>query len=67
MHPTLSSQAVRPPVRAPQVPANCLDSFCEWNFWRFDLGVPVGDGEKRIEYSVQGEGGAFYVAGAWRA
>ncbi|KIY97421.1 hypothetical protein MNEG_10542 [Monoraphidium neglectum] len=45
------------------VPANCLDSFCEWNFWRFDLGVPVGDGEKRIEYSVQGEGGAFYVAG----
>jgi hypothetical protein len=51
---------------APKVEANCIDSWCDWNFWRFDVAIPVGIGEKRIDYSVSGQPGqmaSFFIAG----
>ncbi|KAI8466328.1 MAG: hypothetical protein J3K34DRAFT_485023 [Monoraphidium minutum] len=53
-----------------KVPGSCLDTYSEWNFWRFDLEVPMGDKQKRVDYEVEGapQGGSFYVAGrdqAW--
>jgi hypothetical protein len=32
-----------------------LDTFCDWNFWRFDLAIPVVAAERRVEYRLEGE------------
>lgn len=43
-----------------------LDSYDSWNFWRFDLEIPVDEGPKVIEYSVDVDPGrtySFHMAG----
>jgi hypothetical protein len=51
--------APAPPAGAPEDSATvfpvCLDTFCEWNFWRFDLAIPVDSAERRVEYRIEGE------------
>jgi hypothetical protein len=31
-----------------------LDEWCGWRFWRFELRVPVADGEREIRYEISG-------------
>lgn len=49
-----------------QVAAKCLDSYGEWNFWRFDLTLPVSESEARVDYEVSGlpaTRSSFFIAG----
>jgi hypothetical protein len=32
------------------IPASCLDSFQDWDFWRCDLGVTLGAVERQLVY-----------------
>jgi len=57
--PAAAAPGAPPPAGAPVDGATvypiCLDTFCEWNFWRFDLAIPVDSAERRVEYRVEGE------------
>lgn len=55
------------PISNLQVSPKCLDSWSEWNFWRFDLTIPVSEKEMRVDYSVDAQTlpeCSFYIAGA---
>jgi hypothetical protein len=48
------------------VAGQCLDVFCEWNFWRFVLVIPVEAQEQVVQYWIDnntGDAATFYVAG----
>jgi hypothetical protein len=47
-----------------EVDAEHLDSFHEWNVWRFELRVPVEDCEQVVSYSVGDRNNRFHIPGA---
>ena len=47
--------------------ATFLDNFCEWNFWRFELSIPVAEDQQTVEYWINGDkqtANTFYLPGA---
>jgi len=46
--------------------ATFLDNFCEWNFWRFELSIPVAEDQQTVEYWINGDkqtANTFYLPG----
>jgi hypothetical protein len=48
------------------LPGEHLDTWAEWNFWRFELVIPMSSQQQSIRYWVNSntaDAATFYVAG----
>jgi hypothetical protein len=43
-----------------------LDNYCDWNFWRFELSIPLEEDQQTIQYWINAdkqEANTFYIPG----